>query len=123
MECNRQAAVARRCRRCTKRETKMRDYPDTAIKGLTYQSQKSMTENVIREAGPAGKAKEALGYLNEIDSLLCDLRNRLYGPSPEPAGNEANSVHEPCLEEMLRRISERTAMAVGDLRNLLSKLD
>lgn len=78
---------------------------------------------VIREAGPVGKARETLGYLNELEMLQRDIRLKLYGPFPESGEAGAKSSHEPSLEEMLTQICQRTAMAAGDAKNLLSKLD
>lgn len=77
-----------------------------------------------REAGPIGKAKETLGYLNELDSLMSNFRHALYGPSPELKGEAGRSMDkEPSLEEMLIVICQRSAMAVGEMKSLFSRLD
>lgn len=84
---------------------------------------RDVPETTIREKGPIGKAQETLGYLGELESLNSEIRRRLYGPFPESGQAGQKSPHEPSLEEMLTWICQRTAMAVGDAKNLLSKLD
>lgn len=76
-----------------------------------------------REKGPVGKAQETLGYLNELETLQRDIRVKLYGHFPESCDNNVKSPGDPSLEEMLQWICQRTALAVGDAKNLLSKLD
>jgi len=80
-------------------------------------------EPAIREKGPVGKAQETLGYLSELEDINKSIRRKLYGPFPESGEANQKSPHEPSLEEMLNWICQRTAMAVGDAKNLLSKLD
>ncbi len=78
----------------------------------------------IRESGPIGKAKETIGYLNELDSLLANVRMKLYGPFPqENASAPDKRTQEPCLEEMMHHICQRAAGISGDVKNLLSRLD
>ncbi len=77
----------------------------------------------IREAGPIGKAREAIGYLNELDAIIRELRIKVYGPYPEDTQNNAKTSTEPCLELLLMEICHRSAGLTGDARNLLSRLD
>ncbi len=87
------------------------------------QNRTAPVKEVIREKGPVGKAQETLSYLGELESLHAEIRRKLYGSFPQEGQCGDKSTHEPSLEEMLTGICQRTAMAVGDAKNLLSKLD
>lgn len=78
--------------------------------------------NDIREASPTDKGREALDYLRQLESLHREIRAKLFGPTPYPPDETAKSTSEPCLDEILRHISQRSAMAVGDMQNLLSRI-
>ena len=99
------------------------DYTRENAQSLQARPMREVAPDVVREAGPLGKARETVGYLNEIDIMLGDIRRKLYGPYPTEAANSAKNPNEPSLDELLRSICQRSAMVAGDLKNLLSNLE
>ncbi len=77
---------------------------------------------VVREPGPMGKAHEALNYVRELEQAQRELRLRLFGPSPEAPEQNLKNPNEPCLEDLLREICQRSAMAVGEIKSILGRL-
>lgn len=77
----------------------------------------------IREPGPLSKASETLGSLNEMDSVMRELRIKMYGSYPEANEAQEKRSGPPSLEEMLAMICQRSAMAVGELRNILGRME
>ena len=91
--------------------------------GTASRNQVTDSPEILRDAGPIGKAIETTGYLNELEQLHGAIRRKLYGPFPQEAQSIEKRAEAPSLEELLRVISERTAWIVGDAKNLLSRLD
>lgn len=76
------------------------------------------------EPGLLGKAHETLGYLRELESIHSAIRTTLYGSFPECSESTAkNNPNEPSLQELLSWICVHTAMAVGEARNLLARME
>jgi len=76
------------------------------------------------EPALGGRARELLGYLQELEQVQGEIRYKLMGRAPSQAAAEGPNkrTDEPCIDELLAVACTLAANLVGEQKTILARI-
>jgi len=76
----------------------------------------------IKDPGIRDSLVEAMGYLEELDSVMRGQRDVLCGAQPESAQSGGPQPGQPSIEQLARMISQSAACLLSEAKSLRNRL-